>query len=97
MTSTDLGPLAGGRIKQYANHAGQIYYYDTVATTTSYAIPNGFQDGAGVRYFRHVDRSPGPNIVPLIVTLDRILGFSTRQRVGRNGTYGAWRISCRPR
>ncbi|KAL1800296.1 hypothetical protein ACET3X_000638 [Alternaria dauci] len=47
MTTTYLGPLVGGRINQYANSAGQVYYHDTVAGTTSYAIPNGFQDGAG--------------------------------------------------
>ncbi|KAF1840529.1 uncharacterized protein K460DRAFT_421469 [Cucurbitaria berberidis CBS 394.84] len=45
--ATYLGPLVGGRINQYANTAGQIYYQDTVTGTTSYAIPNGFQDGAG--------------------------------------------------
>jgi hypothetical protein len=26
MTTTYLGPLVGGRINQYANSAGQVYY-----------------------------------------------------------------------
>ncbi|KAF2466098.1 uncharacterized protein BDR25DRAFT_345705 [Lindgomyces ingoldianus] len=47
MTTYQLGPLVGGTIHQYANAVGQIYYCDTVAGTTSYAIPEGFQDVAG--------------------------------------------------
>lgn len=77
MTTTYLGPLVGGTINQYANSAGQVYYHDTVAGTTSYAIPNGFQDGAGVRYSRLVDQSTASKVVPLIVIPDRILGPST--------------------
>jgi hypothetical protein len=46
MATTYLGTLVGGRINQYANSANQVYYHDTVAGTTSYAISNGFQDGA---------------------------------------------------
>ncbi|KAF2801022.1 hypothetical protein K505DRAFT_369767 [Melanomma pulvis-pyrius CBS 109.77] len=47
MTTYHLGPLVGGTIIQYSNSAGQVYYHDTVAGTTSYTIPNGFEDGLG--------------------------------------------------
>ncbi|KAF2806150.1 uncharacterized protein BDZ99DRAFT_523619 [Mytilinidion resinicola] len=46
-TAYNLGPMVGGRIHQYANSAGQVYYVDSVANTTSYAIPNGFGDAPG--------------------------------------------------
>jgi hypothetical protein len=89
MANTYLGPLLGSRIDQYANSAGQVYYHDTVAGTTSYAIPNGFQDGVGVLSPRLVDQSTGLNVVSLMVIPDKILGPSTRQIVGHNGAYGA--------
>jgi hypothetical protein len=53
--ATYLGPLTGGTIDQYANIAGQVYYYDTVAGTISHTIPNGFQDGKGVNHCRPLD------------------------------------------
>ncbi|KAF2024865.1 hypothetical protein EK21DRAFT_117380 [Setomelanomma holmii] len=43
-TPTHLGPLLHGRIQQYANAVGQIYYHDTVTNTTSYAIPPSYAD-----------------------------------------------------
>jgi len=48
MVTYDLGLLTGGRIHQYANPVGQVYYYDTVANTKSYSIRNGFGDNPGV-------------------------------------------------
>ncbi|KAF1959987.1 hypothetical protein CC80DRAFT_490013 [Byssothecium circinans] len=57
MSGTFLGPLTGGRINQYANSAGQVYYNDTVTGTTSYAIPNGFQDSAGDTWVRDTTKS----------------------------------------
>lgn len=43
-----LGSLTGGRVRQYADLIGQIYYVDPVANTRSYAVPNGFEDRPGV-------------------------------------------------
>ncbi|KAI0157208.1 hypothetical protein GGR57DRAFT_461242 [Xylariaceae sp. FL1272] len=45
MATYDLGSMTGNKLYQYANSTGQIYYVDTVANTTSYSIPPGFEDG----------------------------------------------------
>ena len=50
-TRYNLGFLVGGRICQYADSTGSVYYHDTVAGTTSYTVPQGFADAAGVRFF----------------------------------------------
>jgi hypothetical protein len=44
MTTYDLGELHGGQFYQYANSAGQSYYYDKIGKTTSFAIPQGYED-----------------------------------------------------
>ena len=55
MASYNLGLLTGGRIHQYSNPVGQIYYVDSVANTTSYSIPNGFEDAPGVSHSVLID------------------------------------------
>ncbi|KAF1358980.1 hypothetical protein EJ07DRAFT_156351 [Lizonia empirigonia] len=40
MTTTYLRPLVGGRINQYANSAGQVYYHDTVAGRRGTLFPS---------------------------------------------------------
>ncbi|KAI9879006.1 MAG: hypothetical protein M1830_009875 [Pleopsidium flavum] len=45
-TTYDLGPLPGGPWHQYANAAGQAYYYNTTTQATTYSIPSGFEDHA---------------------------------------------------
>ncbi len=64
----DLGPLAGGRFHQFANAAGQVYYCDSIAQTTTYAIPEGFEDGPDVRDYPFPDclYEPKLNFIMLI-------------------------------
>jgi len=44
----DLGSLAGNSWYQHSNAAGQIYYGQYTTRETTYSIPAGWEDAAGV-------------------------------------------------
>lgn len=44
-----LGPLVGNAWLQYANSAGQVYYYDPVTRQSTFRLPNGWQDDVQVK------------------------------------------------
>jgi hypothetical protein len=52
-TVYDLGALVGDTWHQYASSVGQVYYTNHYTQTSTYTIPTGWEDAAGVRSLSH--------------------------------------------